>query len=76
MQPAYCVPAFDFCRVRVAAFAVGTATASAHPFLVSRVAYFFVRSPLCRSVKCCVNGRIWLATAALFLLQPAALINE
>ena len=40
MQPAYCVPAFDFCRVRVAAFAVGTATASAHPFLVSRVAYF------------------------------------
>ena len=33
MQPAYCVPAFDLCRVRVAAFAVGTATASAHPFL-------------------------------------------
>ena len=40
MQPAYCVPAFDFCRVRAAAFAVGTATASAHPFSVSRVAYF------------------------------------
>ena len=75
MQPVYCVPAFAFCRVRVAAFAVGTATASAHPFLVSRVAYFCTL-PLCRSVKCCVNGRIWLATAALFLLQPAALINE
>ena len=75
MQPAYCVPAFDFCRVRVAALAVGTATASAHPSR-SRALYIFVRSPLCRSVKCCVNGRIWLATAALFLLQPAALINE